>query len=95
MKNRLRLCRGKDCRKHRKAMRKLAQEIDDLVETDQVKCQDICKGAVIVVHTGEHKYWMKKMGGKQQRQTLRAFLEGGEVPDTLEKHIVKRKRRRR
>ena len=95
MKNRLRLCRGKDCRKHRKAMRKIAEEIEDLVETDQVKCQDICKGAVIVVHTGEHKYWMKKMRGKQQRQKLRAFLESGTIPEQLEKHIVKRKRRRR
>mgnify|MGYP004121540017 CR=1 FL=1 len=95
MKNRLRLCRGKDCRKHGKGLRKLADEVDDLTVTDQVKCQDICKGAVVVVHAQDHKYWMKKMGGKQQRQRLRMFLESGEIPDQLEKHIVKRKRRRR
>ena len=74
-------------------MRKLAEEVEDLARTDTIKCQDICKGAVIVVHTESHKYWMKKMTGKQQRQKLREFLLSGEVPTQLEKNVVKRKPR--
>ena len=92
MKNKLRLCKGKDCRKHQKGLCKLLAEVEDLAMTDTVKCQDICKGAVIVVHTEQHKYWMKKMTGKKNRKKLRSFLMSGTLPEQLQKNVVKRKR---
>ena len=92
MKTRLRLCKGKDCKKYRKGLCKLAAEVEDLAESDMMKCQDICKGAVIVVHTPEHRYWFKKMTGKENRRNLRSFLQSGQMPPKLEKHMVKRKR---
>lgn len=91
MKTKLRFCKGKDCRKYRKGMCKLLAEVEDLAMTDSMKCQDICKGAVIVVQTKEHKYWMKKMTGKENRANLRSFLLSGELPEPLEKRVVKRK----
>ena len=92
MKNKLRLCHGKDCRKYRKGLGKLAAEVEGLALTDTVKCQDICKGAVIVVHTEQHKYWMKKMTGKKNRKNLRSFLMSGTLPEHLQKNVVKQKR---
>ena len=92
MKTHLRLCKGKDCRKYRKGLCKLAAEVEDLATSDTVKCQDICKGAVVVVQTPDHHYWFKKMSGKQNRQNLRSFLLSGQLPEKLEKRMVKRKR---
>jgi hypothetical protein len=92
MKTQLRLCKGKDCKKYRKGLCKLAAEVEDLASSETVKCQDICKGAVIVVHAHDHRYWFKKMSGKQNRQNLRTFLMSGQLPKKLEKNMVKRKR---
>jgi len=89
MKTKLQLCNGKDCRKYRKGLCKLAAEVEDLAMTDTIKCQDICKGAVIVVETENDKYWMKKMTGKENRKSLRSFLLSGTLPNHLKKKIVK------
>ena len=91
MKTKLRFCKGKDCRKYRKGVYKLLAEVEDLAMTDTIKCQDICKGAVIVVQTKQHRYWMKKMTGKENRANLRSFLLNGVLPKPLEKRVVKRK----
>ena len=92
MKTQLRLCKGKDCKKYRKGLCKLAAEVEDLASSDSVKCQDICKGAVVVVQTPEHRYWFKKMSGKQNRRNLRSFLLSGQLPKKLEKNVVKHTR---
>ena len=91
MKTKLRFCKGKDCRKYRKGMCKLLAEVEDLARTDTMKCQDICKGAVIFVQTDDQRYWMKKMTGKENRAHLRSFLMSGVLPKSLEKRVVRQK----
>ena len=91
--SKLRICRGKDCRKHRKPLRKIASHVDDLCETGTIKCQDICKGPVLVLTHGEYRYWFKKMKGQPIRDGFREWLLGEPMSSQLEHRLVKRRRR--
>jgi hypothetical protein len=54
-----------------------------------IKCQDICKGVVIVLHHEGDRMWMKKMGSKKVRTNLRRVLVDGHISKELKKRIVK------
>ena len=93
MNSELRICRGKDCKKHRKRLTKIANEVSDICSSGTIKCQDICKGPVLVLWHGEHKYWFKKMKGTDVRQLFRDWLAGAPMDSELERRLVKRRRR--
>ena len=92
--SKLHICRGKDCRKHRRRLVLAAEHVSDLCETGTVKCQDVCKGPVLVVHHGEHRHVFKKMKGSSIRAELRSWLMGAPMSDDLQRRLVKRKRRK-
>ena len=92
MNSKLHICRGKDCRKHRRRLVRAAEYVSDLCETGTVKCQDVCKGPVLVVHHGEHRHVFKKMKGSSIRSELREWLMGSPMSDGLQRRLVKRKR---
>lgn len=94
MNSELLICRGKDCKKHRKPLRRIADEVSEMCSTGTIKCQDICKGPVLVLDHGEHRYWFKKMKGKDIRHSFRVWLAGEPMSPRLESRLVKRRRRR-
>ena len=93
MDSKLRICQGKDCKKHRKRLVKLAEEVSDICPHDRVKCQDICKGPVVVMLHGEHRYWFKQMKGDKVRRHFRAWLPGAPMSSRLEDRLGKRRSR--
>ena len=89
MNSRIRMCTGKDCRKHKKRCASLSSKVSSCSELGTIKCQDICKGVVIVVDHDGDRFWMKKMGGKKARSNLRRFLADGHMTKSLKKRVVK------
>jgi hypothetical protein len=87
------MCTGKDCRKHKKRSASLCAKLSSHTELGTIKCQDICKGVVIVIDHEGDRLWMKKMGGKKARTNLRRFLAEGHMTKNLKKRIVKVKQR--
>ena len=87
----LKICRGSDCRKYAKKLRSLGKELGGEVEVKTVKCLDICKGPVVLVHRGGRKYTFKKVRGKKLRRALAEFLLEGEMDEVLKSHLAKRK----
>jgi hypothetical protein len=89
MNSRIRVCSGKDCHKHKKRCKALIKNLDSCAETGTIQCQDICKGLVVVMdHEGE-RLWLKQMGGKKARKTLRNFLARGHMSKRLKKRVVR------
>ena len=93
MNSRIRMCTGKDCRKHKKRCAYLSANLSSCAEFETIKCQDICKGVVIVIDHDGDRLWMKKMGGKKARTNLRRFLADGHMTKGLKKRVVKVKHR--
>ena len=87
----MKICRGSDCRKYAKKLRKFGDRLGGDVEVKTVKCLDICKGPVVLVHRDGRKYYFKKLRGKKLRSSLAKFLSVGEMDDALRSLLAKRK----
>ena len=75
------LCTGKDCRKRAgdtEALRELLEEAGLQCET--VRCQKLCKGAVVGLTVDGTLQWFGKLRGKEGRKALRRFLRKGDGP---------------
>ena len=72
-------------------MKKLRAMLAEFVDVKTAKCQDICKGPVVVVVREEERYWFKKIGNKKARRQLLRFLQGEKLESYLKKRLVKRR----
>ena len=79
------ICRGKDCRKHKKMQKKLHNCFPD---AEEVGCLKICKGSVIVVNG----VILTKIRKKKHLEWLMASLEEGEWSPKLRKHLWKKQK---
>ena len=89
---RVRLCRGSDCRKRKKSFARLQAVIPQDAVGPDIKCQDVCKGPVVVVEVGRERYLFARMRGKRLRRDLLVLLQGGKPSKALKSALVKKKR---
>jgi len=69
----------------------LIASIDTYCSAEQIKCQDICKGPVVVVRKGKNKFWFKRVVGPDLLEDLRRFIEEGSMSAGLVDVLVKKK----
>ena len=61
----VRICRGRDCQSDRGHVERLTTSIDAYQAAEQIKCQDICKGPVVVMRKGQNKCWLRRNSSPQ------------------------------
>ena len=69
----------------------LISSIDSYQTAEQIKCQDICKGPVVMVRKGKNKFWFKRLVGPALLDDLRRFVEEGSMSSALVDVLVKKK----
>jgi hypothetical protein len=79
------ICRGKDCRKHKKMQKKLQ---DSFPNAEEVECLNICKGSVVIVNGAI----LTKIRKKKHLQWLLESIEAGEWNSKLRKHLWKKQK---
>lgn len=89
LETRVRLCRGKSCRKHQGPISKLENVIDDRCRLGTIKCQGFCKGPVAVVERTGERFWFTRLRGKELRRDLDAFVDGGRLSKRLKRRLKK------
>ncbi len=87
----VRVCRGKDCRKHAGT-----QKICDLLDRAaipwrSVRCQKVCKAPVVGVQGDGPVVWYSKIRGRTARQRLVELIAGGK-PKQLKRLEAKKRR---
>jgi hypothetical protein len=83
------ICVGSDCGKQGKRTRKLADLFSGVARVKTVKCQDICKGPVVIIHRSHERFWFKKLRNKKSRRALLEFALGEQLSDYLKMRLVK------
>ena len=87
----VRVCRGRDCRKRDVPHQALLDSLAEYQSAEQIKCQDICKGPVVLVRRGKHKFWFKRLIGEDLLADFRAFIEEGSMTADLVRVLAKKK----
>jgi hypothetical protein len=87
----IRICDGKACRKLSGRAGKLQESVNGHCRVGTIKCQDICKGPVVVVQRAGERYWFSGMQGKRNRMALVAFLDTGKLSKRLRRRLKKRR----
>ena len=67
------LCRGKDCRKQKKATRLLLESIDGAYPIREVRCQDICSPVVVGFVHADTLVWAKKIKSTKDANAIFIF----------------------
>lgn len=86
------ICRGKDCRKKKKAFRALTEKLSDHGEVIEVRCQKICKGPVAGLELDGQLEWFAKLNDEGSQGALVRLLEAGELKKRLKALVVKKRR---
>ena len=89
--NHVRICRGRDCAKRPAMLERLKESLADYGPVGMVKCQDICKGPVVVVRQGKNRFWFKRVRSEDLVQDLCTFIEEGSMTTQLVGALVKKK----
>ena len=84
------ICRGKDCRRRGAFLEQLRRSLPDDLELNNVRCQKICKGAVVGVNLGKRLIWFKRLKSKKDLRRIRVFIEEGKLPKGLKKKLSKK-----
>jgi (2Fe-2S) ferredoxin len=95
MKQRILLCRGKSCRKRKKKRKVLLKALSEIAAVEEVECQDICSGPVVVVPVDNRLMWFERVDTKKARRSLQDFIAGEKLSKTLRKRMVKKQDRDR
>jgi (2Fe-2S) ferredoxin len=91
MKHRVFLCRGKSCRKRKQKRKVLLKALSEITKVEEVECQDICSGPVVVVPVNDRLAWFERVDTKKARRSLLNFIAGQKLSKTLRKRMVKRR----
>ena len=86
------VCRGKDCRKKKKAFSALTEKLSDHGEVIEVRCQKICKGPVAGLELDGQLEWFAKLNDEGSQSALVRLLEAGELKKRLKALAVKKRR---
>ena len=87
----IRVCRGRDCRKRTVPYQALVDSVAEYHSPEPIKCQDICKGPVVLVRRGKNKFWFKRLIGDDLLSDFRAFVEQGSMTADLVQVLAKKK----
>lgn len=84
------VCAGSDCRKARKANRKLAELLDGRARVEVVGCQKVCDGPVIGLEVDGQLQWFDDVRG-DAREALEAWLTRGKLKKPLRSRRIKKR----
>jgi hypothetical protein len=84
------VCRGKSCRKLKKKNKVLIKSLSDVATVEEVECQDICSGPVVVLPIKGRLVWFERVDSKKSGNALAELAAGGKMAKTLKKRLVKR-----
>ena len=86
------VCTGSDCRKGKKAYKKLTDELSARAVVCEVKCQKICSGPVVGVAVEGRLEWFRKLCKSSIHKELYRLLRSGRMSSALKGHVVKARR---
>ncbi|MBJ93665.1 MAG: hypothetical protein CMP23_04235 [Rickettsiales bacterium] len=89
--NHVRICRGRDCAKRSAVIEQLKESLADFGPIGMVKCQDMCKGPVVIVRQGKNRFWFKRVRHASLIEDLRVFIEEGSMTRQLVGSLAKKK----
>lgn len=88
------VCTGKDCRKHKKFMKLLANQTGNDLAFEEVRCQKICNPMVIGFMHEDSLYWARKLKTKKDAKALLSIIERGKMTPRLKSKLVKKRQNR-
>jgi hypothetical protein len=74
-------------KKEKKALLKILSEV---ATVEEVECQDICKGPVVVLPIKGRLAWFERVDSKKSRKALAELAAGGKMAKSLKKRLVKK-----
>lgn len=90
-KPRVYVCGGDDCRKRKRARKKLRKALDAVALEVPVKCQNVCKGPVVGLEVEGDLQWFASVRGKKARGAVLEYLERGKLgPELKDRRRKKR-----
>ena len=85
------VCTGKDCSRS-KGHDELVVAASKAGAVDLVRCQKICSGPVFgTVVDGRIEWFEKVRGGKSRAAAIQLAVDGGPMPDRLERRRVRKR----
>jgi hypothetical protein len=87
----VRLCRGSDCTKERRAQERVLELVTGRARVIPVKCQKVCDGPVLGLEIEGEIEWFERVSGKAARAALAAWLDDGTLQKALQKRRVKKR----
>jgi len=87
----IRVCRGRDCVKRRGSYNALLASLNGHHKVEPIKCQDICKGPVVLIRKKKHKFWFKRLRSDELLSDLKTFIEEGAMSPALVRVLAKKK----
>ena len=88
------VCAGKDCRKHKKTCRWLAESLPPGHTLEEVRCQKICSPSVIGLRHKDDLVWLKKMKSRKDVIAIVSALENNRLGSRLKGKVVKKRTNR-
>ncbi len=85
------VCQGKNCVNKRKGAReRLEQELGEVAEVEQVRCQKICSGPVVGVLMDGQLEWFRRIRGSKSRRAVLKLLTEEKLGKRLRKRRAKK-----
>lgn len=92
---RIYLCKGDDCKKHKRAWSKLRALLKGVEGVEKVRCQKICSGPVLGASVDGRVQWFERVRGGALRAAVGRLLGEGVLEDALEARRVQDRAGRR
>ena len=88
------LCKGKDCRKQKKAIRLLEETVDGKFPILDVPCQDICSPMVVGFVHRDTLVWAKKIKSTKDTAAIVKAMQDSKLPKRIKAKLVKKRKGR-
>jgi (2Fe-2S) ferredoxin len=79
------VCRGKSCRKRKKAHAAVLEALSRVAAVRQVTCRSVCKGPVVGYRHKTVTTWFRRVDSKKIRKGLLALARRGKMAGALKK----------
>lgn len=66
--------------------------LSEIASVEEIECQDICNGPVVVVGVDDRLTWFERVDSKKARRSLLDLAAEGKVSKALRKRIVKKRK---
>ena len=85
------ICKGKDCRKQKKALRLLEDTVDGKHPIREVRCQDICSPMVVGFVHCDKLVWAKKVKSTKDTAAILKAMQSSKMPKRIKSKLVKKR----